>query len=107
MMTADMQEQLRVIMAKERFHKLELAYCRAIDRPDKALLHSIFFDDAVEDHGDAFQGTARSYVEYVLGGLLDIYELTAHYVLNEWYEVRRNEAEGEVHRVSYIVNRPT
>jgi hypothetical protein len=100
-MQAAAQSELQTLLVKERLHELEMAYCRGIDRRDPDLIRSIFFEDAIEDHGDAWYGTGYQWVEYIFADYLHQFELTAHYVLNEWYKVQDDRAEGEVHRISY------
>ena len=96
--TTDAIEQLIV---KERLHELEMAYCRGTDRRDLELLKSIYFDDALEDHGDAWRGTGHEWAEYAITANTRRFETTAHYVLNEWYKVDGMQAQGETHRISY------
>jgi hypothetical protein len=92
---------IRDLLVKERLHELEMAYCRGVDRRDRELLRSIFFDDAIEEHGEMFRGSAASFVDWVFEEFLGHYELTTHYVLNEWYRVDGERAEGETHRISH------
>ncbi|WP_207770953.1 nuclear transport factor 2 family protein [Kumtagia ephedrae] len=96
-----LQSEVEKLLIKERLHELEMAYCRGIDRRDPELIRSIFFADAIEDHGDAWQGTGYEWVDYIFSGYLAQFEVTAHYVLNEWYKVEGDKAEGETHRISY------
>lgn len=100
-MDEDTRRALRDLAVKERLHELEMAYCRGIDRRDPDLIRSIFFADALEDHGAAWQGTGGDWVDYIFADYLLQFEVTAHYVLNEWYRVDGDRAEGEVHRISY------
>lgn len=100
-MTKTTDQALYDLLVKERLHELEMAYCRGVDRRDAALLHSIFFEDAIEEHGDMYTGNATDFAEWVFRDFLPKYELTAHYVLNEWYRVDGRKAEGETHRLSY------
>lgn len=92
---------VRDLLVKEQLHELEMAYCRGIDRRDPELIRSIFFEDAIEDHGEAWYGTGSEWVDYIFAGYLLQFEVTAHYVMNEWYKVDGVRAEGETHRVSY------
>jgi hypothetical protein len=96
-----LQSEVEKLLIKEQLHELEMAYCRGIDRRDSELIRSIFFADAIEDHGDAWQGTGYEWVDYIFSGYLAQFEVTAHYVLNEWYKVKGDKAEGETHRISY------
>jgi SnoaL-like domain len=93
--------EIAKLVVKDRLHELEMAYCRGIDRRDPDLIKSVFFEDAIEDHGDAWYGTGHQWVDYIFSFYLTEFELTAHYVLNEWYKVNGNRAEGETHRISY------
>ncbi len=95
------EARLLDLLVKDRLHELEMAYCRGVDRRDAELLRSIFFEDAVEEHGDMYRGNAREFVDWVMRDFMPRYELTTHYVLNEWYLVDGDRAEGETHRLSY------
>lgn len=98
----DSQDQaLSHLLVKERLHELEMAYCRGVDRRDATLLQSIFFEDAIEEHGDMYKGSAIEFVRWAIETFLPQYEATTHYVLNEWYRVDGERAEGETHRISY------
>lgn len=100
-MSLDLEARMEVLLVKERLHELEMAYCRGIDRRDPDLIRSIYFEDAVEDHGEAWQGTGYEWVDYIFKDYLHQFEVTAHYVMNEWYKVDGDRAEGETHRTSY------
>lgn len=100
-MDPTMQSALRDMLVKEKLHELEMAYCRGIDRRDPDLIRSIYFEDAFEDHGEAWSGTGYEWVDYIFSGYLAQFENTCHYVLNEWYKVDGDKAEGETHRISY------
>ncbi|MFF3574553.1 nuclear transport factor 2 family protein [Nocardia jiangxiensis] len=89
------------LLVKQRLHDLEMAYCRGIDRRDRELFRSVYFDDAVEDHGGMFQGPVEEFVDWVFGGFMSRINSTAHYVLNEAYRIDGDKAEGEIHRISY------
>jgi hypothetical protein len=95
------QTAIRELLVKQRLHEMEMAYCRGLDRRDEALLCSIFFDDAKVEHGQMYAGTIAGFARWAIHEFLPRYELTAHYVLNEWYRVEGERAEGEIHRISY------
>lgn len=100
-MAHDQSRALNDLLVKERLHELEMAYCRGVDRRDACLLQSIFFEDAIEEHGDMYRGSAIEFVHWAIDEFLPQYENTTHYVLNEWYRVNGDRAEGETHRISY------
>ncbi len=75
-------------------------YGRAIDRRDFTLLRSLYWDDATEEHGNMFRGTADEYVSWVEGALA-MNEMTVHYAVNTLFALDGDYAEGEVCKVSY------
>ncbi|MEO5671078.1 MAG: nuclear transport factor 2 family protein [Ramlibacter sp.] len=89
------------LLVKQQLHELEMAYCRGLDRRDEALLRSVFFEDAVVEHGQMFSGTGGGFAAWAVNEFLLRYEITAHYVLNEWYHVEGECAEAEIYRVTY------
>lgn len=88
------------LLARDALQRLVVAYSRAVDRRDFALLRSLYDDDAYEDHGAMFQGGADAYVAFVSRAVAS-YEATTHYVVHTAFEVRGDEAEGEVHKLNY------
>jgi hypothetical protein len=96
---------VRDLLVKQRLHELEMAYCRGVDRRDRELLGSIYFEDATEEHGSMYTGPVSAFLDWVFETFLPRFEITVHYVLNEWYQVAGDRAEGETHRISY--HRPT
>lgn len=95
------ESAIHELLLKQHFHELEMAYCRGLDRRDEELLRSVFFADAVVEHGQMFTGTSGNFAAWAIHDFLPRYVLTTHYVLNEWYRVCERGAEGEVHRISY------
>jgi hypothetical protein len=93
---ADMEE----IIARDSLSRLVTAYSRATDRRDFALLRSLYHDDALERHGDMFEGGADAYVAFVRE-TISAYEATAHYVANMSFAIDGDEAEGEIYKINY------
>lgn len=76
------------------------AYCHAVDRGDFALLRSLYHDDAVDDHGAMFRGTADEYVAWLprmLAGL----EATRHEITGMLFLVDGDRAQGELVSTAY------
>lgn len=96
-----LEDEVRELLVKQRLHELEMAYCRGVDRRDRELLSSIYFDDATEDHGSMYSGPVPAFLDWVFETFLPRFEIVTHYVLNEWYRVAGDRAEGETHRISY------
>ncbi len=94
------EPDLATLAAKDCLWWLVSAYSRACDRRDFELLRSLYHDDAVEEHGDAFTGSPDAYVAWVAGALAN-WSVTAHYVANALFEVRGDHAEGEIYKINY------
>lgn len=88
------------LAARDCLQRLVNSYSRACDRRDFALLRSLYHDDAIEEHGDVFTGSADEYVEWVETALSN-WSATAHYVANALFEVRGDRAEGEIYKINY------
>jgi hypothetical protein len=89
------------LWAKQRLHELEMAYCRGLDRRDEVLVASVFFDDARVEHGQMFSGSGAAFAQWAVNEFLPRYEITAHYVLNEWYRIDGLRAQGEIYRLTH------
>jgi len=76
-------------------------YCRGVDRMDEATLRSIYHDDATEDRGAGlFIGRAQDWVAWTLG-LLPVFAMTQHNVLQTLIELDGDVAEGETYFIAY------
>jgi ketosteroid isomerase-like protein len=75
--------------------KLVWAYCHAIDRRDLALVRSLYHDDAVDDHGAMFCGSADEYVAW-LPSMLANWQATSHVIQTMNFLIAGDEAEGEL-----------
>lgn len=95
-LAADLQD----LIDRRDLQQLALNYSRAIDRRDFALLESLYHPDAIETHGDMFQGAAPDYIKWVEQAL-SRYAATAHYVVNALYVVAGDRAEGEIYKINY------
>ena len=95
-----MTEALQALIDKQALHELVLTYCRACDRRDFVLLRSLYHDDAVDDHGAMFRGSADEYVAW-LPQVLAHFEATVHSISNALFEVRGDEAQGELYALAY------
>jgi hypothetical protein len=61
--------ELRALLDKQAITEVILSYSRAVDRGDEALLRACYHEDAIEDHGGAFLGPARDYIQAILPAL--------------------------------------
>ncbi|MGB5077723.1 MAG: nuclear transport factor 2 family protein [Sphingorhabdus sp.] len=84
----------RALLDRVALTDLVMRYCRGIDRRDFALVRSLYHDDATDDHGMMFQGSADDYVAW-LPGTLNAFDCTIHSITNSLFVVDGDVAEGE------------
>jgi hypothetical protein len=95
-----MRDPLQQLIDKQALHELVLTYCRACDRRDFALLRSLYHDDAIDDHGAMFCGSADAYVAW-LPGVLANFAATVHSISNALFVVAGEQAQGELYTLAY------
>jgi hypothetical protein len=100
-----MADALQALLDKQALHELVLRYCRACDRRDYPLLRSLYHDDAVDDHGRMFCGSADEFVAW-LPQVLVHFEATVHAISNALFEVRGDQAQGELYALAYHRTHP-
>ena len=62
-MDAEMQEKLQEIIDRHEIWQVLQRYGRGLDRFDRELVRSCYFDDAIEDHGN-FVGGVEDFIEW-------------------------------------------
>lgn len=90
---------LETLIAKQDITELIYDYMRGLDRWDKALLDSVFFDDAWCEYG-FINTSAKEFVEFALGALKS-HKTNQHMVGNILIELEGEEAFGEVYFRAY------
>lgn len=94
------ESTLEEIIAKAALYDLVVAYSRAVDRRDMALLESLYHPEAYDQHGQMYDGGIKGYIAF-LDKALARYESTSHYVLNTAFRIEGDRAQGEVHKLNY------
>ncbi len=95
--------QLLELLDKQEIRELALLYCRGVDRKDPTLLRSLYTDDAIDNHGDVFRGSAEKYVDF-LESSFPFIEIGAHYLCNHLIEIDPqdpDQASGEAYALGY------
>jgi hypothetical protein len=95
-----MGDALQQLIDKQALHELVLTYCRACDRRDFVLLRTLYHDDAIDDHGAMFCGSADAYVAW-LPGVLANFAATVHSVSNALFVVAGERAQGELYALAH------
>ncbi len=95
-----MTDTVQQLIDKQQLLELSLEYCRAIDRRDFVRLRSLYHDDAIDDHGGMFRGSADEYVAWV-PQMLAMFEATVHSLTNTLYVIEGDHAQGELYTTAY------
>lgn len=99
-MGLDREKALDELLVKEALRDIAARYSRAIDRRDPELLRSVYHDDAIDDHGVTFNGSAMVFVDQIFG-LMQQFAITNHYITNSSYRVDGSRADGELYFIAY------
>jgi SnoaL-like domain len=92
---------LDAALSRDAIRLLLTGYCRGVDRGDKALLASVFWEDSavisglVNASGPVF---ADGIVDYVTANL----DYCFHSIANEWIEVKGNHGVGEHYILAHM-----
>ncbi len=95
-------QDLDAALARAEIHDLAMAYCRGVDRADKALLASIFTPDSTVITG-LINGTGAEFAAGICKFVTEQVDLCFHSVANEWIEVDGDEAVGELYAIAHMV----
>lgn len=91
---------LQALLDKQALYELAVRYARGIDRRDRDLLLSVYHDDAIDDHGTMFTGSALAFADWQ-PDVMQPFEITNHYIMNTAYRLDGDHAEGELHFIAY------
>jgi ketosteroid isomerase-like protein len=92
-MTADVQD-LDTALSRDTIRSLLTGYCRGIDRGDKALLSSIYWEDSVVVSG-LVNATGAQFANDTVDYVTANFDYCFHSIANEWIEVKGDHAVGE------------
>jgi hypothetical protein len=77
-------------------------YARGVDRNDTALVKSVYHDDAIDDHGTYFSGSAMEFAER-LPAIMAGFKAFSHCITNRLFEIDGDEAVGEIYLLSFSI----
>ncbi|MFZ4687740.1 MAG: nuclear transport factor 2 family protein [Polymorphobacter sp.] len=101
-----MDPRLQTLLDKDAIRDLAIAYCRAADRKDMALMRSLYRDDATEDHGAFFTGLALDFIDRLPAIQAGI-DILHHNITTHRITVTGDRGEGEVYVLAmHRVNGP-
>ena len=94
-MTEAIDQKLQLVIDKQEIRDLSGTYMRGLDRLQKALVLSVFHDDARTDYG-FFKGSAADFAEFAIGTLKD-HHANHHFIGQTNIDVEGDIAFGEVY----------
>jgi SnoaL-like domain len=103
-MDAQLEAKLRELIDRQEIWSLLLRYGRGIDRLDRELIRSIYWDDAVDDH-HTFVGSADDFIDWALSHTRDQNTVHHHGVGNHYVELDGDDAHGETYYTFIGANR--
>ena len=87
-------------LAHLELQRLAWLYCHAVDRGDMALLRSLYHDDAVDEHGEMFTGSADELVAWLPTMLAGV-DVLRHEITNMLFVVDGDRAQGQLLNTAY------
>jgi hypothetical protein len=91
--------ELRELLDKQQITELLYRYCRAVDRVDEALGHTIWHDDAEADYGRIYQGTGRGCIDFICASHRKAI-VHSHQITNVLIELDGDRAHSEAYVTS-------
>lgn len=91
--------QLQILWDHLQIAKQLATYCRGIDHCDKELLKTVYWPDAIEEHG-IFNGNAWEFAEFIVP-LLQGMKVTMHSISNTLIELHGDHASVETYVVAF------
>lgn len=89
------ERRLKELLDRQDIYDLLCRYCRGLDRLDKALLRSVYHDDAT-DHRGFFTGGADAFCDFAIDTLSG-HKANQHMLGNALIEVEGDAAFGEIY----------
>jgi hypothetical protein len=103
-MDAELERKLRELIDRQDIWSLLLRYGRGIDRLDRALIRSCYWDDAIDDH-HTFVGSADAFIDWAFAFSRDYNTVHHHGVNNHYVELDGDDAHGETYYTFIGANR--
>jgi len=94
----DIDAELRALIDRQKIRDVLVRYCRGVDRGDRELLKSVYFDDAIDEHG-MFTGRGVDFADYIVDYLKDI--PCQHVIANHTCDLRGDVAHTETYCISF------
>lgn len=94
------EAEIREVIDRSKVYDVLTRYCRALDRCDLELMKSVYWEDAIDDHG-IFQGNAQEFSAFIIKEIQELFEVTMHTICNVHMELRGDVACTETYLLAY------
>lgn len=94
-MDALLEAKLRELIDRQEIWAVLLRYARGLDRMDRELLRSCYWDDAIDDH-HGYVGSPDFFIDTTFGNTSSI-QIEHHGLSNHFCELDGDDAYGETH----------
>jgi hypothetical protein len=95
----DMAKQLDELLSRTQISDVLMAYARANDRVDEALLRSCFWPESTHKHG-RFDGTSTDFIGFAMK-IIGTLKFTAHHISNVSIQVNGDRALSECYYLAH------
>ena len=96
-MDAELERRIREQLDRDEIHRVLMRYARGLDRLDRELARSCYWDDAIEDHG-SYVGRPDDFIEWADSTTLR-FESTQHGILNHSCDLQGDDAYCETYYI--------
>ena len=94
------EEDVAELIARQKCYDVLTRYCRALDRADVELMRSVYWEDAIDDHG-VYQGNAQEFSEFIIKEIQNWFEVTMHAICNIHMEYANDVMCTESYLIAY------
>ena len=99
-MPAVNESEIIELVARQKCYDVLTRYCRALDRADIDLMKSVYWEDAIDDHG-VFEGNAQEFSEFIVREIQNWFEVTMHAICNIHMEYKDDVMCTESYLIAY------
>ena len=92
--------EIQELLDKQALYEVVARYCRAVDRVDEELLRTVYWEDAIDEHGPLVGNVDDFIEEHRNGGSWSGEKLAGrvqHVITNSLFDVRGDVAYGETY----------
>ncbi len=94
------EEEISELVARQKCYDVLTRYCRALDRADVELMRTVYWEDAIDDHG-VYKGNAQEFSEFIIREIQNWFEVTMHAICNVHMEYGNDVMCTESYLIAY------